>query len=360
MKLDYTITSPVERREYVNKMIQEIGEENLNDRTLEAMANYLVFCMETLEKKEKKILTDNRMTTVNKREASMEGLTEKLENGEDGLYNMITNDKNVIFAPSISITKEDLAEIAPLRQLREAINEMEFKSRTAVGKDAFKIKQAIIQMRRDQYTIKAAYRRPIYFLRAGKGSQKIDWEENVNAQNNGDLSVSSRCSILNPKHVSALLCNYNTLKQNAYEDLGSDIRWLMADLEDTIEEALSPMYRDILILKLDAVSNLEIQAMLQKKYNIAHSLEYISSLYRNKIPKLIAEKAQDNWLQWNYTNNEKGVWKTCTKCGESKLAHNRYYSKNKTAASGWYSICKECRNSKTRRGINYGDADSTM
>jgi hypothetical protein len=37
------------------------------------------------------------MNTVNKRETSFEGLSNQLENGEDGIYNLITNDKNIIF-----------------------------------------------------------------------------------------------------------------------------------------------------------------------------------------------------------------------------------------------------------------------
>jgi hypothetical protein len=50
--------------------------------------------MEKQEKKEHKLLTENRMATVNKRETSFEGLVSQLENGEDGIYGMISNDKN--------------------------------------------------------------------------------------------------------------------------------------------------------------------------------------------------------------------------------------------------------------------------
>jgi hypothetical protein len=53
--------------------------------------------MEKQEKKEKKILTENRLTTVNKRETSFEGLVSQFENGEDGIYSLITEDKNTIF-----------------------------------------------------------------------------------------------------------------------------------------------------------------------------------------------------------------------------------------------------------------------
>ena len=61
--------------------------------------------MEKQEKKEKGILTDNRLVTINKRETSFEGLVSQFENGEDGVYNIMTEDKNQIFQPKVSITK---------------------------------------------------------------------------------------------------------------------------------------------------------------------------------------------------------------------------------------------------------------
>lgn len=74
------------------------------EKYLEILADYLILCMEKQERKEKRILTENRMSTVNKRETSFEGLVGQFENGEDGIYNLITQDKNVIFQPKISIT----------------------------------------------------------------------------------------------------------------------------------------------------------------------------------------------------------------------------------------------------------------
>ena len=88
---------------------------NPNDKYLEILADYLVLCMEKQEKKERKILTENRMMTVNKRETSFEGLVSQLENGEDGIYNLISDNKNQIFQPKVTITKKDLEEIEPLR-----------------------------------------------------------------------------------------------------------------------------------------------------------------------------------------------------------------------------------------------------
>ena len=100
---------------------------------------------------------------------------------------------------------------------------------------------------------------------------------------------------------------------------------------------------------MDKISNVEIQSLLQKEFAFTHSIEYISSLWRNKIPKLIAQKAQDEFLTWYFTYQEKGKWKRCSRCGEIKLAHTRFFSVNRTSKDGFYSICKVCRNKKNRK-----------
>jgi len=45
--------------------------------------------------------------------------------------------------------------------LKEAIAIWEEKMKTASGKEAFIIKKTLIELRKDQYVIKNAYRRPI-------------------------------------------------------------------------------------------------------------------------------------------------------------------------------------------------------
>ena len=96
------------------------------------------------------------------------------------------------------------------------------------------------------------------------------------------------------------------------------------------------------------MQNIEIQDELVKNFGIKHSLEYISSLWRKKIPNLIASAAEDEVLDWYYLNEEKGKYKRCSRCGQIKLAHNKYFSKNKTSKDGFYSICKQCRNKKKK------------
>lgn len=351
IKLDYSLETPEERNELVKKIIDKTPSEQLTPKYLEILSDYIIFAMDKQERKQKQILTDNHMVTVNKRETSFEGLVGRLENGEDGIYNMIANDKNIIFTPKFQITQQDIAEIPELKQLIDAITEVEKAEKKAVGKKKFLLKKQLIAMRQDQYVIRSAYKPPIYCMNAIKSFSKIDFDENVSISGNDEIEDNSLVSFFNPKHISALLCNYSRLKEDAWGKFYSDSYFLMEDLDTLIEKTLRdsyPMYYDLLIYKIDGKQNLEIQSLLNQKHNVKHSVEYISSLWRNKIPKLLSEQAQEDYLIWYYTTQKKGKWKKCSRCGEIKLAHNKFFSKNKTSKDHFYSICKCCRNKKNK------------
>lgn len=347
MKLDYTLQSPEERKALVEQIIAETPD--ITPAYLEILADYLVLCMEKQEKKERRLLTDNRMTTVNKRECSFEGLVSQLENGEDGIYNLVNEDKNTIFQPKISITKHDLDTIPPLKQLREAIETWEAALKRTSGKDAFTIKKALIEMRKDQYIIKQAYQKPIipaHLTRSMGFHVPIDDNSWLNEDNE---IVIEGASLMDPDVVSAILCDYSKLKEDSYDQFDGDLWYLIQDFEKVCDEALAdyPLYMRLVELKIDKAQNSQIQEALQLEFGIKHSEEYISSLWRNKIPKLIAQQAQRDFLVFQF--NDLGLpFKKCSKCGQLKPAHNHFFSINKTAKDGFYSICKQCRNSKKK------------
>ena len=307
--------------------------------------------MEKQEKKERQILTENRMMTVNKRETSFEGLVSQLENGEDGIYNLISENKNQIFQPKVTITKKDLEEIDLLKQLREAINLWEAKLKVTEGKDAFTIKKALIDMRKDQYLIKNAYRRPIVFNKITRSRSFVKLEDKTCRFDTDGYPIPEGVSLLDPAVCSAILCNYSRLKQDSFDQFEGDLYYLMESFDKIADVALKdyPLYEKIVECKVDGLQNIQIQEILQTEFGIKHSLEYISSLWRKKIPKLIASAAEDQYLDWYYLNEEKGKYKRCSRCGQIKLAHNKYFSKNKTSKDGFYSICKCCRNSKAKK-----------
>ena len=124
----------------------------------------------------------------------------------------------------------------------------------------------------------------------------------------------------------------------------------MESFDAVASKALSknPYYERLVEYKVDGLQNSEIQMRLQQEFGLCHSLEYISSLWRNKIPKLIAQQAQEEFLDYWYLTVEKGEYKKCSRCGQIKLANNRYFSKNTTSKDGYYSLCKDCRNRKEK------------
>jgi hypothetical protein len=114
IKLDYTLQSLDDRVALVNKIVEE--NPNLSDKYCEILSDYLVFCMDKEEKRQKNITTENRLATINKRETSFEALAAQFESGEDGVYDLIVeNDKNVIFRPKMEITQEDVDNIPELQ-----------------------------------------------------------------------------------------------------------------------------------------------------------------------------------------------------------------------------------------------------
>jgi hypothetical protein len=74
------------------------------------------------------------------------------------------------------------------------------------------------------------------------------------------------------------------------------------------------MYERLVEYKIDGLQNVEIQEALENEFGIKHSIEYISSLWRNKIPKLIASAAEDRYLDWYYLEVEPGQYKRCSRC----------------------------------------------
>lgn len=353
LKMDFSLETPEERTSKVKEIIEHTPSEKLTPAYLEKLSDYIIFAMDKQERKSKKILTENRLITVKKRETSFEGLVTKFENDEDSIYNLIANDKNIIFQPKISITEQDLAEIPQLKKLHDDILKLEEKAKAATGRQLYTLKKQIIQLRQDQYVIKNSYKKYIYCTNLIKSLNRMDLNEKITYDaETGKITSSCAVNLFSPKIISAILCNYSALKESSWEELNSDLRWLLLDLEGIIERNLKeqkPIFYDILIYKIDGLSNENIQIKIKELHDVTYSLEYISKVWRNSIPKIIAEGASAEYLVWYYTFAERGQWKRCSRCGQIKLAHKYFFSKNSTSKDGFYSVCKYCRSVKGKQ-----------
>lgn len=302
-------------------------------------------------KKGKYILTPNRMVTVDKREISFQGFSENLENQESGIYNFITEaDKNVLLTPKIQITEQDIQDIPPLAELRQAIDLIEKQKDAAMGRRKALLTKHLIEMRKDQYVIKNAFKQPVVVTKVIRNfGKKLHLNENITINKKGEPESDGLISLFNPTHISCLLCNYTNLKKELSGKIENDFYYLINDFEKLIDKTLCgdyAIYLDLIKLKFKDKTSKQIAEALLQKYGYTYSTEYISILWRKKIPKLLADKAKQNWIVWHYTFEEKGKWKKCSKCQEIKLAHPYFFTKNKTSKDGWYSICKCCRNQK--------------
>ena len=326
MQLDYSIDSVEERKKLVEKIL--IEEPNTN---LEYLANYLIMCMEKEEKKEKKIITDNRQSTITKRETTFEGLVEKLENGENAIYHIAKEDKNQLFQPRKLITKKDYADLPELRQIKEAIDY--FKNKHAAGRQAYLIKKATIELYKDLYLTKKELRPPT------QSSARVTTKYPTTLEG---LSFSD------PLVIEALLCNYSRLREDSWDRMNSDLWAIMMSFDDLLDKALknNKYYETIVIMKIDGKTNAEIKTELQTSLGLNPTEEYISTLWRNRIPKHIADFAAREHLIWSSIEWKRSKWKRCSCCKEYKLASPIFFSRNKSSKDGFYSLCKECRNKK--------------
>ena len=127
----------------------------------------------------------------------------------------IDNDKNVLLTHKKEITDKDLEEIKALRDLKEAIKILEEQEKKATGKKRYKLKKWLIEMHQEQYIIKNSYKPTM--TNSGttiKNLTKINLDEYITIDENGEPVSNCAVSFFNPAHVCALLCNYSALKQD--------------------------------------------------------------------------------------------------------------------------------------------------
>ena len=357
--LDNTITDPAERIKIVEDILAKTPSEKLTPYILTVLSNYIIFTMDKKERLQNYIMTKNHKQTIMKREVSLEKFAENIANkksnwdkdkisNDDILYELAVNDKNILFSPRNPITQEDIDTIPGMKEMVESINRLAklVEEKKAAGEKYGVLFKQLLDLRQDQYELRSMYKKPIRMLNLKKSISHLDLSEKVTEGPDGLPLSTGILNLYTPNHISLLLSNYSRIKQECWDNFESDTHWIMEDLDALVDKTFKkdhPMYYDLIIYKIDGKSNAEIQDRLAIDYNIRHTPEYISALWCNKIPKMIAETASREWLVWHYTVEERGKWKKCSKCGQIKLAHNEFFSKNNTSKDGWYSMCKECR-----------------
>ena len=150
LQLDYTLTTPQERIKFVEDIIAKTPSDQLTSRSLSYLSDYILFTGDRNQtKKERKeeqpIITKNREVTINKRQTSYEEIVSNLENGEDGIYALMSDNKNQILDPRSPLSDKDYEEIPELHNYYNHIQTLQRQFLKAKGIQKYYLKKAIIE-----------------------------------------------------------------------------------------------------------------------------------------------------------------------------------------------------------------------
>ena len=104
---------------------------------------------------------------------------------------------------------------------------------------------------------------------------------------------------------------------------------------------LSPIYDELLSLKMAHYSNAQISQLLNKKYGRTYGENYISTIYRKKILPKIAETVrahQEVCAELFFPEN----FKKCKDCGKTLLRNTNNFMRKTKSADGFSPRCKHC------------------
>jgi hypothetical protein len=319
-------------------------------KSLEFFSNYILFNREQLKENdysEYPYLDGNDRLTLKKKESSYEDLlSETDENGNSRLENELVNKKNFKKKPPYEIEARDLDEIKEIKEIQNLI--LYIKSNLLPSEENNTKKRFLMRMmkelRQEQIAIKKIVRKPIEFKSLMCDETLFNYDSDTGYYNgNGDYKVVSenRIDLANPNHIYHILNNYADLKEGSYDNLNSDMRYILETLEDLIDKVdLRDFERDVLIMKIDGLIAEDILEQIQIKYGLVWSEPYLTRIFKNIIPRKISEQYLKEYEDWFYFTKAKGDYKQCSKCGEVKLISQfGWDSRNK---DGYKSICREC------------------
>jgi hypothetical protein len=86
-------------------------------------------------------------------------------------------------------------------------------------------------LRKDQYVIKNAYRKPIVFNKITRSPYSLPIEEKFEGFAESQYPIFTGISLTNPRVCEAILCNYSKLKEDSWGNFEGDIWYLLEDFD---------------------------------------------------------------------------------------------------------------------------------
>lgn len=379
LNLDFTLSSSKERRQFINKYIEN---KTFTNKEIETMANYILYGKDddgtsVVDRKEIEIATKYG-SYKKKAPESLDSLMENPAFNENKVTNI-----NIYKKEKPTIDRERDKDVPGIQDLWKTIDYYQHLIDVNSGKvedpdarkleplELYKIKHMVIELRREQFTLKDMVK-PTLFYGSPIQDIEIPTSTDIPWDSDKDFSIkplglfSSKPSrfkdilnleekdyhynqdskyildFTNPLHIYYLIEYYEDLliaAEDKPEKLTDDI---IETLDFYIEMAdLDPTKSTILEMKKKKYSVQDIQKEIKTKYNSTHSTNYISTIYKQKICGEIAAAAQLHYDMYLNRDN-KSKWKKCNQCGEIKFLDSRNFMRKAKSSDGYNSKCKKC------------------
>jgi len=400
--LDYNLYSNADRANFVidlftpelEQQAKLHYEEDSTKLELEAAANFILYGKDPKTDKnfvqKKEVQIDTKHTCWKRKEP--ESLDALMEDPLVDQTQFMEVKKNCYKKPKPTIDREKDKDIPGMQDLWSAIDILaarvkELKDQQLLNLEYYKKNHLLIQLRKEQFVLKDSAKEEVHghmFMGGAKPGlcytsdtgyvkdnytdfkYKVwkadhyrsqfgeDWyareqEEIANRIRDGKIDdwewveVSENLiDFTNPKHVYEVLEMYGTLKENSWDQLNSDLKFLIWELEDYIEKAnLNPARKHILVRKIDKATNERISQELQEMFGLAYSDNYISTIYKQMICEKIAKAAQLSLDEFNFRDKPE-MFKVCSTCGCRMLRDSRNFVKKQNSKDGLSARCKSC------------------
>lgn len=155
----------------------------------------------------------------------------------------------------------------------------------------------------------------------------------------------------NLEHVYELFGLYFELEDAAaLEHITPTLRGLLETLWFYVRTAdLSDVQKEILDLKIKKTPNQEVAAIVNKKYGKSYTTNYISTIFRQKIiPRINSAATRHEKVVENLCFEEN--FKKCTCCGKTLLISTDNFIRKNLSKDGFATRCKICdRNERNKK-----------
>ena len=292
----------------------------------------------------------NRLKTIYAHETSYEALTEKFLEGDSKVQSLTTQTPQALFKPSKAPTPSSYHPL--LATMRSALHYWEAKKEedNLSPKERATIEHTIIELRKDVQILINALKPPMGRATTPQVKHHIDVDIPLNIETlpklTAFLTISKTTSGASGSNRQQSCSGGIEVEISSEVELGSDLHCILLDLSTLIKDCaaqglLSPLYVDILCLRTQGYSNIEIAAKLQPTAGRTLSSSFLSTCYCRTIPKILAKQYQRSLL----LNNQSLPRRVCGKCGQALPEHPFFFSFD-SKAQRYYSICRQCRSHK--------------